>query len=39
MRGVEMGKNGAKTHVPLKMADFLWTWHHGVHRRFLCVWA
>jgi len=34
MRGVETGKNGAKTHVPLKMADFLWTWHHGVHRRF-----
>ena len=34
MRCVEMGKNGAKTHVPLKMADFLWTWHHGVHRRF-----
>ena len=34
MRGVETGKNGAKTHVPLKMADFLWTWHHGVHRLF-----
>ena len=34
MRGVETGKNGAKMHVPLKMADFLLTWHHGVHRRF-----
>jgi len=34
MRGVETGKNGAKTHVPLKMADFLWTGHHGVHRHF-----
>ena len=31
MRGVETGKNGAKTHVLLKMADFLWTCHHGVH--------
>jgi len=38
MRGVETGKNGAKTHVPLKMADFLWTWHHGVHRRFCASW-
>ena len=34
MRGVETGKNGAKTHLPLKMADFLLTSHHGVHRRF-----
>jgi len=34
MRGVETGKNAAKTHVPLKMANFLWTWHHGVHRLF-----
>jgi len=34
MRGVETGKNGAKMHVPLKMAEFLFTWHHGVHRRF-----
>ena len=33
MRGVETGKNGAKTHLPLKM-DFLLTSHHGVHRRF-----
>ena len=34
MRGVEMGQNGAETHVPLKMADFLWTCYHGVHRLF-----
>ena len=34
MRGVKTGKNGAKTHVPLKMANFLWTWHHGVHTGF-----
>ena len=34
MRGVETGKNGAKTHDPLKMADFLLTWHHAVHRLF-----
>jgi len=34
MRGVETRQNGTKTHLPLKMVDFLWTWHHGVHRRF-----
>ena len=34
MRGVETGKNGAKKNLPLKMADFLLTSHHGVHRRF-----
>ena len=34
MRGVETGQNGAKTHLPLKMADFLLTSHHDVHRRF-----
>ena len=32
MRGVETGKNGPEKHVPLKMADFLWAWHHGVQR-------
>ena len=34
MLGVEMGQNGAKSHLPLKMADFPLTSHHGVHRRF-----
>ena len=34
MRDVETGQNGAKTHLPLNMADFLWTRHHGVRRRF-----
>ena len=34
MRGVEPSKNGAKSLLPIKMADFLWTWHHAVHRRF-----
>ena len=34
MRGVETGQNGAKTHIQLKMADFLLTSHHGVHKRF-----
>ena len=29
MRGVETGKNGAETHLPLKMADFLWTSGNG----------
>ena len=38
MRGMETGKNGAKTHVSLKMADFLWTGHHGVHRHFCAPW-
>jgi len=32
---VETGKNGTETHVPLKMADFLWTWHHGVQGFFV----